>query len=68
MIIKKELSVSGRKKADIIRDLKSKGFKTFSKVTKAAAENKSEEAVEEGTEEAVEDGPDSGYDYLLNVR
>ena len=40
MIIKKELNVSGRKKAEIIRDLKSKGFKAFPKVAKVEAEGR----------------------------
>lgn len=62
MIIKKELNVSGRKKAEIIRDLKSKGFKAFPKVAKVEAEGETEEA-----EEDVVDTSDNGYDYLLGV-
>jgi len=66
MIIKKELVVSGRKKLDIIRDLKSKGFKSFPKVAKPIVEDENGEAVEE--EEAETEGAsDSGYDYLLSV-
>jgi DNA topoisomerase II len=65
MIIKKELNVSGRKKNDIIKDLKSKNFKSFPKVVK----KEDTEIVEEGNEEQeeVETGSDSGYDYLLSV-
>jgi DNA topoisomerase-2 len=65
MIIKKELAVSGRKKLDIVRDLKSKKFKSFPKVSKAVAAGETEEVVEE--EEEVEDLSDGGYDYLLSV-
>jgi DNA topoisomerase II len=64
MIIKKELNVSGRKKAEIIRDLKSKGFKAFPKVAKPAVEGEVEGAEDE---ENVEDTSDNGYDYLLGV-
>jgi DNA topoisomerase II len=67
MIIKKELNVSGRKKNDIIKDLKSKNFKSFPKVVK----KEDTEIVEEGNEEEqeeVETGSDNGYDYLLSVQ
>jgi DNA topoisomerase II len=65
MIIKKELIVSGRKKAEILRDLKSKDFKQFFKVANSAEEENEKEPTEE--EEDVSDGPDHGYDYLLTV-
>jgi hypothetical protein len=66
MIIKKELNVSGRKKNDIIKDLKSKNFKSFPKIVK----KEDTEIVEEGNEEQeeVETGSDNGYDYLLSVQ
>jgi DNA topoisomerase II len=64
MIIKKELSVSGRKKLDVIRDLKSKGFTSFPKVAKPAAEAGEPE---EAAEEDDDSGSDNGYDYLLSV-
>ena len=70
MIIKKELLVSGRKKQDIVRDLKTKGFTTFAKEGKAAGitEVEAEEnAAEEDEDNSVVPG-DAGYDYLLNVR
>lgn len=68
MIIKKELVVSGRKKQDIIRDLKAKGFATFEKAAKVAAnaEAEAEENAAEEEENTVAAG-DTGYDYLLNV-
>ena len=64
MIIKKELAVSGRKKLDLIRDLKSKGFKSFPKVIKPSVDEDTEEVVEE---EEVDNTSDNGYDYLLSV-
>ena len=68
MIIKKELVVSGKKRAEIIRDLKSKGFKTFAKVAKANVQGDSEEPAEDVEEdEDTSDSPDNGYDYLLTV-
>jgi DNA topoisomerase II len=67
MIIKKEIVVSGRKKAEIVKDLKAKGFRQFPKVTKAVAAGENEETVED--EEAEVDTSDSngGYEYLLTV-
>jgi DNA topoisomerase II len=56
--------VSGRKRVDIVRDLKAKGFKSFPKVAKAVAEGETEEAIEDAEEEDVSV---SGYDYLLGV-
>jgi DNA topoisomerase II len=68
MIIKKELVVSGKKRAEIIRDLKSKGFKTFAKVAKANVQGDPEEPAEDVEEaEDTSDSPDNGYDYLLTV-
>jgi DNA topoisomerase II len=68
MIIKKEIVVSGRKKAEIVKDLKAKGFRQFPKVTKAVAAGETEETVEDD-EEAEVDTSDSngGYEYLLTV-
>jgi DNA topoisomerase-2 len=65
MIIKKELIVSGRKKAEILRDLKTKNFKQFYKVIKQEEEPSEEHPAE--AEEDVSDGHDHGYDYLLTV-
>jgi len=47
MIIKKELVVSNRKKADIVAELRTKDFKSFPKLTKAKAAGETEEIVEE---------------------
>src|SRR5436305_13927118 len=67
-IIRKELVVSGRKKMDLIRDLKTKGFKAFPKVIKPTTEIVSEEPAEGEEEEAeVDDPATNGYDYLLHV-
>ena len=68
MIIKKELAVSGRKKQDIVRDLKTKGFTPFEKPAKVAAnaETENETAAAEEEEEDTTTGT-TGYDYLLQV-
>ena len=68
MIIKKELSVSGRKKAEIVKDLKSKGFKTFAKQSAKVAADEGNQEVNEEEEEIDDTGSESGYDYLLTVR
>jgi hypothetical protein len=65
MIIRKELVVSGRKRLDIMNDLKAKGFKAFPKVEKPKDEIEPTDE-DEGAEEE-EKTPDGGYDYLLNV-
>ena len=54
MIIKRELNVSNRKKADIVADLRQKGFRPFPKVSKAKAAGENAE-VEDAEEE------DSGF-------
>jgi DNA topoisomerase II len=67
MIIKKELVVSGRKRAEILKDLKAKGFRAFAKETKKANEEESGEVPAEDEEDVAVDSPDNGYDYLLTV-
>ena len=67
MIIKKELVVSGRKKMEVIRDLKTKGFAAFEKVPKPNVQEETEEALEEEEAEDNSDTSDNGYDYLLTV-
>lgn len=71
MIIKKELVVSNRKKADIVTDLRKMDFRPFPKVTKAKAAGEIEAAEEEDDDEAeVEVGKNSvtnDYDYLLGM-
>ena len=66
MIIKKELVVSGRKKAEILKDLKTKGFRQFAKNIKKPTEEENEQ-VEEEEEETTGSSGDDGYDYLLSV-
>ena len=69
MIIKKELVVSGRKKQDIVRDLKTKGFVPYEKAAKvtANAEAENENAAAEDEEEEDTSTSGTGYDYLLQV-
>jgi DNA topoisomerase II len=65
MIVSKELVVSGRKKAEVIADLRKKDFKPFPKIAKAKAEGETEETVED--EEQDDNGVTSDFDYLLNM-
>jgi len=70
MIIKKELVVSGRKKVDIVADLRRKDFKPFPKVikkktaTELAAE---EENADEEDESNNGNNANSDFDYLLGM-
>lgn len=66
MIIKKELVVSGRKKADIISDLRQMDFKPIPKVVKVKAPADFEDVPEE-EEEADHSGANTDYDYLLGM-
>ena len=66
MIVSKELVVSGRKKADIVSDLRKKEFRPFSKIKKAKAAGETEEVVEE-EEDEEESTASSDYDYLLGM-
>lgn len=63
MIVDKQLSVSNRKKADIVVELRKKEFRPFPKVSKAKASGETEEAVEDEEEQ----GSDSDFDYLLGM-
>lgn len=65
MIVDRKLSVSARKKADIVVDLKSHGFTPFPKKTKASSNADEAEGEEEEEEEAA--GSTSDFDYLLNM-
>lgn len=65
MIVQKQLSVSGRKKADIVHELREKQFRPFPKIAKAKAAGETQEAIEDEDEEAT--GADSDYDYLLGM-
>nr|ADL09409.1 DNA topoisomerase II [Omphalotus nidiformis] len=70
MIVEKKLAVSGRKRADIVVDLKKHDFKPFpkkkAKTTSVGpeAEDEEEEDPDAGTEA---EGSASDYDYLLSM-
>lgn len=64
MIIKKELVVSNKKKADLCVELRKLDFRPFPKVKKANESGENEEALEE-EEQPV--GANSDYDYLLGM-
>lgn len=63
MIVDKQLSVSNRKKAAIVAELREKDFRPFPKVSKAKAAGEDQDVVEEEESE----GADSDYDYLLGM-
>jgi len=63
MIVDKQISVSNRKKADIVIELRKKEFRPFPKVAKAKASGEAEEAEEEEEDQ----GSDSDCDYLLGM-
>ena len=55
MIVDKELSVSNRRKADIVQELRKKQFRPFPKVAKAKAAGETEDVVEEEEEDNEDD-------------
>ena len=68
MIVDKELSVSNRRKADIVQELRKKQFRPFPKVAKAKAAGETEDVVEEEEEDNEAANPAgnlSDFDYLL---
>lgn len=65
MIVKKELVVSGRKKADIVSELRKRSFRPFPKVAKAKAAGETKEALEDVEVEEEETGATTDFDYLL---
>jgi DNA topoisomerase-2 len=70
MIVGKELVVSNRKKADIVKDLRQKKFRPFLKMTKAKATGETEDGEDGANDEADEattDGVTADYDYLLEM-
>ena len=69
MIVDKTLVVSGRKKADIVADLRKKDFRPFPKVKKGKDAAESDPVADEGQEEEEEEQGNGGndYDYLLNM-
>lgn len=66
MIIDGELVISKKKKADLIAELRAKGFRAFSKVLDASKAGESEAVVEDEEIEGADVGA-NGYDYLLGV-
>ena len=64
MIVDKDLTVSNRKKIDIVNELRKKKFWPFPKVLKARAAGETEEVAEEEQEEGA---GESDYDYLLGM-
>ncbi|KAH8120719.1 DNA topoisomerase II [Phellopilus nigrolimitatus] len=66
-IVKKELVVSNRKKADIVAELRKKGYRPFPKVAKAKAAGETEDALEEVEAEEEATGATTDFDYLLGM-
>jgi len=66
MIIKKELSVSNKKKADLCTELRKLDFRPFPKVKKAKEAGEDAEVIEEADEDQPV-GASSDYDYLLGM-
>ncbi len=66
MIVTKELVVSGRKKVDIVAELRKKDFRPFSKVKKAKVAGENEDVVEDDEDED-ETAVSSDFDYLLGM-
>ncbi|CAE6454249.1 unnamed protein product [Rhizoctonia solani] len=65
MIIKKELVVSNKKKAELCTELRKLNFRPFPKVRKAKESGENEDAMEEEEEQPI--GANSDYDYLLGM-
>jgi DNA topoisomerase-2 len=66
MIVARELTVSNRKKADIVAELRKLEFRPFPKIAKAKAAGELEEVIQAEDEEAAT-GAASDYDYLLGM-
>ena len=64
MIIDKKLTVSGRKKADIVAELRVKGFRPFPRILKAKEAGEAEDAQDD---EQDSPGNIGDYDYLLGM-
>lgn len=73
MIVNKELSVSNRKKVDIVTELRKRDFKSFPKKAKARAAGETEPSVEDDTLNDNGDNDDvvatgsTDFDYLLGM-
>ncbi|KAF8523124.1 DNA topoisomerase II [Hysterangium stoloniferum] len=67
MIIKKELVVSGRKKVDLVAELRKRDFKAFPKIQKAKLSGETEEAAEDEDEVDNKNNGSTDFDYLLGM-
>lgn len=68
MIVDKELVISGRKKVDVVVELRKKNFRPFPKAKKIKAAGETDEIQDDDEEEeAVTGGASTDYDYLLNM-
>jgi len=69
MIVNKQLSVSNRKKGDIVHELRKLDFRPFPKVSKAKAAGETEQVIPDpDEEESEEEGTDADFDYLLGMQ
>ncbi len=68
MVIKREIVLANRKRADIVVDLRQKEFKPFPKIAKAhvAGEPDAENELEETADQTLA-GSNSDFDYLLQM-
>ncbi|GAA5960302.1 hypothetical protein JCM3765_002536 [Sporobolomyces pararoseus] len=66
-IIKKEITLSNRKRADLVAELRKKDFRPFPKVAKAQVAAAVDENGQEEEDPDAEAGADSDYDYLLSM-
>ena len=73
MIVDKQLTISNRKKADIVAELRRLDFRPFSKVKQANRAGEKEPVLEDleaaaaAEEDEAETGASGDYDYLLGM-
>jgi DNA topoisomerase-2 len=69
MIVKKEISLSNRKRGDIVAELRRLDFRPFPKVAKAVVAADPDAVADSDAEEdpTAAAGSDSDYDYLLSM-
>ena len=73
MIVNRELTISNRKKADIVMELRKLDFRPFSKVKQAKRAGEKEPVLEDleaaaaAEEDEAETGASCDYDYLLGM-
>ncbi|EEB88553.1 hypothetical protein MPER_13552, partial [Moniliophthora perniciosa FA553] len=67
MIVDKKLSVSGRKKADIVVDLRAHKFRPFPRKKVKATADQDEAEENDAIAEEEEQGGDTNYNYLLRM-